>query len=310
MRPRALVTAVAIMAAFVALGTVQLTLARFVDSATVTGRFATTQLEPPANLVATGGSSAVLEWTPTTTTWASGYDVLRSATSGSGYASVGSVSPASAASTTDSPGSGTWYYVLRSVLHNWSSARSNEASVVVGSASVTTPAAGCRSNAPVTVNAGDNDGYQTGAADACDLDGSYAVDASTGTDTSDSCTAAAKDRHDFWGYAFGLPATVGAIEGITVRPTAGMNNNGGTTRICVQLSGDAGASWTDPLSVVLSDQAMTTYAIGGAAETWGHAWTASELDPALFRLRVIDSSTHPRKDIRLDAILVEITYVP
>ena len=310
MRCRATVPFVAVVALALVLGGVQLTLARFVDSAAVTGSLSSARLEPPTDLVGTGGATVILDWTPTTTTWATGYDVFRSATSGGGYSNVGSVTPSSAATAVDAPGTGTWYYVLRSVFHNWRSARSNETTVVVAAASVTTPPAVCTGNAPVTAGAGHNDGYETAAAQGCAPDGVVAVDASTGTDMADSCTSTTKDRHDFWGYAFGLPPAVGAIEGITVRPTAGMNNNGGVTRICVQLSWDGGSTWTATRSTELPDQDMATYTIGGAAETWGRAWTLPELGPDRFRLRVVDTSTQPRKDVRLDAIEVAISYAP
>lgn len=302
-------TVVALLVAL-SLGSVQLTLARLVDSASVAGNLSTTRLKPPTNLAGAGGTSVLLTWTPTDTGWATGYEVLRSATSGSGYGSIGSVTPSSVATTTDSPGTGTWYYVLSSVFHNWQSARSNEAAVVVAPTTVTTPVSGCTGNAPVTASAGDNNGFQTDPGAACAFDGSSATDVATGTDTTDSCTSTGKDRHDFWGYAFGLPGAPAAINGITVRPTAGMSNNGGTTRLCVQLSWNGGATWTAPQSVQLVGQALAGYVVGGTADTWGRAWTAADLGPSAFRLRVISSSTHPVKDIHLDAISVEVTYTP
>jgi hypothetical protein len=291
-------------------GTAQLTLARFHDKAHLDGQFTTARIEPPTGLAGTGGASATLTWTPSVTGWATGYDVLRSATSGSGYANVGTVTPISATSTTDSPAVGTWYYVLRATFHNWSSARSNEASVVIAAPTVTTAYQDCANTAAVTANAGDNNGYESNPGRACALDGSVAADVSTGTDTTDSCTSNAKDKHDFWGYALGLPASVTSIDGIAIRPTAGMNNNGGTTRLCVQLSWNGGASWTSPQSADLTATALTRYAIGGAGDRWGRSWTPAELAGGTFRLRVIDTSTQPNKTVNLDAIQVSVTYTP
>jgi hypothetical protein len=291
------------------LGSAQLTLARLRDAQTVTGTFGTATLAPPTNLAATGSPVVTLAWTPSTSTWGSGYEVLRSATSGSGYSQVGSVAPITVATTTDSPATGTWYYVLRSVFENWRSAASNEASVIVGP--TTTAFADCApgSNAPVAVNAGDNNGYEGNPNRACARDGTIATDSATGTSTTNSCAATTKDRHDFWGYSLGLPASVSSIDGITVRPVVGESNNGGTTWVCVQLSWDAGASWTVPQRVVLTTGLLTAYTLGGPADTWGRSWTLAELTGSL-RLRVIDSSTHPNKQVRLDAIQVAVTYTP
>jgi len=42
----------------------------------------------------------------------------------------------------------------------------------------------------------------------------------------------------------GVPATVTSVDGIQVRADIGMNNNGGTNQLCVELSSDAGATCT------------------------------------------------------------------
>jgi hypothetical protein len=300
--------AAAILIALV--GAAPVSLARFHDGETVGVSFATATLAPPTALAGTGGSLASLTWTPSTSGWAAGYELLRSAASGSGYDAVGTVTPVAASATTDSPGAGTWFYVLRTTLGQWHSVRSNEASVVVAPAVATTGAADCTTTQPETVDAGDNDGYEGSPGNACALDGAVATDSGTGTSTTNSCTSNAKDRHRFWGYALGLPATVTSIDGITVEATAGMNNNGGTTWLCVQLSADAGATWTAPQTAVLSGTALAPYVLGGKADAWGRTWALGEFDPASFRVRVIDSSAQPNKQFRLDAIRVSVTYTP
>ena len=46
-------------------------------------------------------------------------------------------------------------------------------------------------------------------------------------------------------------------------------------------------------------------------DLWGRsAWTLAELAPANLRVRVIDSSTQPNKQLRLDAIQVAVSYTP
>ena len=294
-----------------ALGAAPVTLARFTASISRGASFGTATLAPPTSLAGSGGTTASLTWTASTSAGASGYRVLRSATSGSGYGQVSSVTPVSATGTSDNPAAGTWYYVLRTYFAGWTSPISNEASVVVVTGPTSTGPTQCTgaSNAPETVNAGDNDGYELLAANACAVDGSVATDGSTGTGGTTSCTANTTDKHRWWGYSFGLPATVSSINGITVTPSVGMNNNGGTTWVCVQLSSDGGATWTAPKTAVPSVTGITAYPLGGAADTWGRTWAVGDFG-AGFRVRVIDSSNQPNKDLRLDGLAVSVTYTP
>lgn len=289
-------------------------LARFVDSATSSATIATDTLAPPTGLAATGGTSVALTWTPTVDAYATGYSVLRGTTSGGPYSAVGAVTPGSATTTTDGPAPGTWYYVLRSVFQSWSSPDSDEASATVGSPT-TTAVQSCTTTAADTTGAGDNDGYEVDPARVCVDDGSAATDSDTGTSSSASCGSGAtpsttKDRHRFWGYAFGLPTTVGAISGITVRADLGMNNNGGTTNLCVQLSWDGGTTWTAIKSLEASGLIQSAYTFGSAADTWGRSWTPEELDAARFQVRVIDATTQSNKQFRLDYLGVSVSYFP
>jgi hypothetical protein len=282
-------------------------LARFTDAPVTAGDLATGSIAPPTGLGATVvGSTVSLGWTPSTSTVVTGYDVFRSTTSGSGYSVVSTVTPRTATSTTNSPGNGTFYYVLRSTYQGWSSVASNEASVVIGG--TTTGLKGCSSNAPDT--GGDGNGYETSAANACAVDGSVATDAGTGTSTSTSCTNAGKDRHRFWGYSFGLPGSVTSIDGISVQADAGLNNNGGTSILCVELSKDGGSSWTTPKQVTMTGAAIASYTFGGTADLWGTSWTASSLATGSFRVRITDASSQPSKDYRLDGIRVSVSYTP
>ncbi len=294
----------------IALVSAPVSLAVFVASATTSANLSTGHLAPPTALDATAAGGVVtLSWTPTVTAGASGYDVLRSSTSGGGYAVVSSVGPRSMATTTDAPGGGPWYYVLQTTLHSWTSAPSNEASVLVGS-NLSTGLVDCASNAPELSGSGHNDGYETDAANACGLDGAVATDAGSGTDSNLTCAGPGKDRHRFWGYPFGLPATVSSIDGIEVDLAAGLNNQGRTSMLCVELSWDGGTTWTVPHYVTMAESSVTSYALGGPAVTWGHAWAVAELDPAAFVIRVTDVTNHPRKDFHLDAAQVEVSYTP
>src|SRR5829696_3429792 len=280
-RPAAAATALIVCL----LGATPVSLARLASTSDASGSFATGTIDAPTGLAAsTSGTTVTLTWTPTSTTAVTGYDVLRSTTSGSGFAVVSTVTPRLAATTTNSPGSGSFFYVLQSIYQNWRSASSNEATATVGTSS--TGLKDCSSTAADT--GGDGDGYQAAPGSACVVDGVVATDASSGTSAVLDCANAGKDRHRFWGYAFGLPGGVSSINGITVQLDAGLNNNGGTAIVCTQLSWDGGTSWTGTQQVALGGAALATYTLGGTTDTWGRTWTLSALSAANFRVRVID----------------------
>jgi hypothetical protein len=95
-------------------------------------------LASPTGVTAVNGACAILSstkvdltWTASASTFATGYVILRSTTSGSGYTSIGSVSGRSTTTFTDSTSafSTTYYYVVRATRNNWLSANSNQASI-------------------------------------------------------------------------------------------------------------------------------------------------------------------------------------
>ena len=308
MRARRLVALAAAAAMVGLVGMVPASLARFTDTDSATAVFSTSRLQPPTGLAGAGGPTVTLTWTPSTSGWATGYEVFRSATSGSGYASIGTVTPVTATSTTDSPGVGTWYYVLRTRFHNWSSVRSNEATVVVGGVPTSTGLKGCANN--LTDTGGDNNGYQTNPGNACAQDGLVASDGNSGTNTSTLCSNTGKDRHRFWGYAFGMPASVSSVDGITVQARMGTSSATGTYGICVELSWDGGTTWTAARQVLFSTRVQTTYTIGGAADTWGRSWTAGNLGTGSFRVRITDVSSNTTRRFDLDYLGVSVNYTP
>ena len=286
-------------------------LARLTDAATSTEAISTDTLDPPTGLAATGGTTAALSWTATTDTYATGYEVQRATVSGGPYSVVSTVTPRTVVATTDTPSvSGTYYYVLRSYFQNWTSANSNQASAVIGTTTTTTGFKACTTTSNAADTGGDGNGYETTPTNACATDGSVATDASTGTNTTVSCTDAGKDRHRFWDFGLGVPATVSSVGGIQVRADVGLNNNSGTSEICAQLSWDAGTTWTAAKSIAVLNVAPTTYALGAANDTWGRTWLGSEFSNANFRVRLIDVSDRTTKDFRLDGLAVQVTYTP
>jgi len=291
-----------------------ITLARFTDAASSTGGLDADTLAPPTGLAATGGSGVNLTWTPTVDTYATGYDVRRGTVSGGPYTSVATVTPGSASSTTDAPGNGTFYYVLRSTYQSWSSADTGQVSATVTSSS-STPFAACTTTAADTSGAGDNNGYQLNPARACLDDASLATDASSGTGGTESCGTGAtpdtrKDRHRFWGYALGLPGAVSAVNGIRLRADLGLIDITGTTNVCAQLSWNGGTSWTALKPLAITAAAETTYTFGSTTDTWGRSWTVGEFSTTNFRVRLVNASTSTTKRFDLDYIAVSVTYTP
>lgn len=307
----ALATAVALVLTVAVPATT--TLALFNATATSSGSIAAGTLAPPTGLAAAGGAIATLTWTPSVSASATGYDIYRSATSGSGYVLVSSVTPGTASTTTDSPGAGTWYYVVRTTFQSWASVNSNQASAVVTATSTTYKP--CVSNAADVSGAGDNNGYQTSPASACASDNVYAVDPSSGTDITSSCGAGAvpsttKDRHRFWGNVFGLPGAVTRIDGIRVQADVMLDAVTGTTTLCAQLSWNGGTTWTTIKTLPMTVVAETTYVFGATNDTWGRTWLLSELSTTNFRVRIIDASTVATRIFSLDYLAVSVTYAP
>ena len=316
---RPLVVGVCLATLLLMAGSISISLARFTASDTITGAFTTDALSPPTGLGAAGGTTVTLTWTATPKTWAAGYTIWRATSSGGTYSQIGSVTPRTTVTYVDSPSAGTYYYKVRASYQSWSSSFAGPVSATAGSPSTSTGYKACAgaSNAPDIVGAGDNNGYQTTPANGCALDGNLAVDPNSGTGGTQSCGVGTtpdtnKDRHRWWGFAFGLPGSVTSIDGIQVQATAKINNAAGTTNLCAQLSWDGGTTWT---AIKANDMAggstLTTYTFGTASDTWGHApWTSTQLNTTNFRVRLIDASTQGTKDFSLDLVSVQVTYMP
>ncbi len=306
---RSLLATVALVAAILGV-VVPVSLARFTDGSTSSGAFTAATLNPPTAVSAGGGSSVNLSWTASTSTGATGYKVERATALAGPYSQIGTATPISATSFADNPAPGTYWYRLFTYFQNWTSATTSPVSATVSSPT-STGAKPCVAASNAADTGGNGDGYETNPGNGCASDGAVAVDASTGSaGHSTTCTNAANDRHRFWGNAFGLPGIVTSVDGITVRADEGMNNNGGTSVLCVELSWDAGGSWTTAKSVTLSGTAIATYTFGSASDTWGHTWTAAQLSTANFRVRLTDATSNPNKDFRLDYLAVTVQYTP
>jgi hypothetical protein len=115
--------------------------ARMTDVETVASTVTSDTLDPPSTLRCNGLTTCsttflnkpVLTWTATPDTYATGYEIWRSTTSGSGYAQVGTVTPRTTTTFTDTTVAAltTYYYVVRAAATNWVSPFTNEVQAIV-----------------------------------------------------------------------------------------------------------------------------------------------------------------------------------
>ncbi|MES2437218.1 MAG: hypothetical protein V4519_04390 [Patescibacteria group bacterium] len=167
------------------------------------------------------------------------------------------------------------------------------------------------SAAAVTSNAGDNNGFETGAVSAVSADdGSYMSSTNTNSSSSiDECalTTVGADQHDFYDFTLGVTPN-STIDGITVTANGNYDSNSGANYFCVFLSHDGGTSWTTGINSADIGTADVTSIYGGSSDTWGRTWTADELSNANFRVRVMTLVANTLRDAELDYLAVEVDY--
>jgi hypothetical protein len=287
--------------------TAELSFAAFSNTKSVASNaFTTTTLAAPTGPAATGGANIVLTWTATASTFATGYNILRSQTNGGPYAQLVQVTPRTTVTYTDSPIAGTYYYVLQSYFQNWISV--NTAQVTAG-VSTNTGLLSCGANAAVTSSAGDNNGFQLNPGNACADDGAFAEDTDSGTGTSTSCTNTGKDRHLFYNYGISVPAS-SVINGFEVRLDGMADATTGTPLYCVELSWNGGTTWTTAKTSANLTTTEATYTLGTTSDNWGRTWAVSELTNANFRVRITSRASNNSRDFRLEWVAVKVTYTP
>jgi hypothetical protein len=93
-----------------------------------------------------------------------------------------------------------------------------------------------------------------------------------------------------------------------VRLDSRVDSTSGSPKMCVQLSWDGGVSWTAAQATSTLTTTMAARTLGGAANTWGRTWTASELRDANFRVRITNVAASTSRDFSLDWIAVRVTY--
>lgn len=154
---------------------------------------------------------------------------------------------------------------------------------------------------------GDNNGFEINAADANVVNSLFAFDNNSGSGTNTSCTSTQKDKHRFYDFDFNIPGTA-TIKGIEVRLDAKADSTSGAPKMCVQLSRDGGVTWTTAKSTPTLTTSEATYIVGGPLDTWGIAWTLSDLSNANFRVRVINVASSTSRDFSLDWLAVRVSH--
>jgi hypothetical protein len=308
-RRRRLVTAVAAVVALVALARGPVLSAPgahalFADSAVVTDELDATVLDPPQDLaIAASFGTVSLTWTPSPIAAATGIEVLRASTIGGPYAVIATVAP-TATGFSESPGLGTFAYVVRTAASNWRSGNSNEVNTVFST--ISTPWLSCTAQAADT--GGDGNGYEVASASSCADDNVPADDVNSGTGTSTSCTNTRKDRHRFSGFGVSVPA-LATIRGIEVRTQSWLKSaTTGTNRICVQLSTDGGATWTTAVTSSALTATEAVYTFGSTSSLWGRTFTPAQLADGVFRVRVVNVAAATNKRFAIDTVQVRVTY--
>jgi hypothetical protein len=145
---------------------------------------------------------------------------------------------------------------------------------------------------------GDNDGFENNPTNAFADEGGQA-----------SNNNGSGDRHRFYDYNATIPAGC-IVRGIEVRLDWRLNGTNGTNTMGVELSGDAGATFTAEKQDTQETTQLHTGFLGSPSDTWGQTWTAANLTNANFRVRVISSSTVTGRDFFLDWVSVRVTYGP
>lgn len=231
----------------------------------------------------------------------------RPGASGGPFVQIGTQTPRSATTYLDTPASaGTYWYVLRSYLANWTSSTTPAVS-----AAFDVGMTGLRPcTARVFDTGGDGNGYETSAANGCAVDGLVATDKKSGNGTSTSCTSTAKDRHRFSVFGLGVPSSASLINGISVLHRLGIDQVTGTNLVCAQPSWDGGTNWTAMQSTAVTGTALTTHTRGGGTNLWGRTWTYGQLSDTNFRVRLINVSDNNNRNFSLDGVEVQTSYTP
>ncbi|MCH7484044.1 MAG: hypothetical protein IIA90_02725 [Chloroflexi bacterium] len=115
----------------------------------------------------------------------------------------------------------------------------------------------------------------------------------------------AGDRHRYYNYGVSVGGCTNIV-GIEVQLDWYLDSLTGTNDMDAELSWDGGTSWTAAKTDTVASTTEHTTVLGGASDTWGRSWTASELSDANFRVRLTSNSTDGTRDFFLDWAPVKV----
>ena len=128
------------------------------------------------------------------------------------------------------------------------------------------------------------------------------------SDDARAAPTALNQQHDWYNYSLGVPGSVASIDGIEALCEFRASATGGAARINVELSWDGGASYTSQ-GATLTETGVTdvTHTQGGAADTWGRAWSEGDFSDANFRVRITQIPGASNRTPQLDHLQVRVT---
>ena len=148
---------------------------------------------------------------------------------------------------------------------------------------------------------GDGDGFETSPTSA------YADGGGNATNVNGE-----SDRHRYYDYGVSIDSSC-VIAGIEVRLDWWLSTTLGTNSMDVELSWDAGTSWTAAKTDSVESTSEHTTTLGGSTDTWGHAWSVAELANSNLRVRLTSNCSGflcEFRDFFLDWVPVKVYYGP
>ena len=157
---------------------------------------------------------------------------------------------------------------------------------------------------------GDGDGYETDPANVYTDDSLFAADMNSGTAASLECSDTSRDMGIFTlTGGIDLSAAV-LISGIEVRLDALASTDTMNAALCVQLSWDAGTSWSDCRETGALSTSETSYVLGGPQETWGVSQTLGLYNGDPIQVRIVNLASDTDTDFYLDWLAIKVYYLP
>ncbi len=154
-------------------------------------------------------------------------------------------------------------------------------------------------NSPSAQTSGSGDGFENSPTNA------FADGGGAASHTNNN----AGESHIYSNYGFSVPAG-SSISGIEVRADWWLDSTSGTNSLSTQMSWDGGTTWTSAKSDSTETDHEHIVSLGGASDTWGRSWSASDFSNANFRVRVTMNATTSSRDFFLDWLPVRVYYTP